>query len=517
MKRRVFCRAAAACLAAGALGTLPAAAEGTGVGRRVPEGMYPLTFRSDRSMEDVVHEFYYSDAMFDHSALEYDHALATVTLGLVTAAGNTVQSDRRWWETGDAGRQDNIADAFQQLGFEDCVYPGYQQDLNTMETEVGCALGRKVLWQKGKPVTIVAMMLRGLGYGMEWVSNLEVGSGTEHAGFVGAVPFALEALKDYLQRAGKKNRLGTIKLWLGGYSRGAVVANLLAGKIRRELPGILQENTFVYTFASPAALTAADCPEMQAEFDNNHGAEGTLKDGWDPSNIFNMISSGDVVSRVLPEQWGYHRNGNDRFLPSTLRAEELAELDERGRNFGTTALVFSDLATCEDTDALLEAALKFFGTKQEYHQNYEAAFKDMLRCFCTRTREEIQEGKVMDEEEVVNWLRSMDSMKKFTWGRVLGCVLAASAMSRAIQKRLGDDLPIHARQIILPTLAVGLCYNVETDALKMMVYYLASLVSVRGQLDNVLRVVYCHFPENYIALMEYYAPADHGMEPCTRS
>ena len=61
-------------------------------------------------------------------------------------------------------------------------------------------------------------------------------------------------------------------------------------------------------------------------------------------------------------------------------------------------------------------------------------------------------------------------------------------MSRAIQKRLGEDLPIHARQIILPMLAVGLCYNIETDALKMMVYYLASLVSVRGQLDNVLRV-----------------------------
>ena len=137
MKRRAFCTAAAACLAAGALGTLPAAAEGAGVGRRVPEGMYPLTFRSDRSMEDVVHEFYYSDALFDHSALEYDHALATATLGLVTAAGNTVQSDRRWWETGDAGRQDNIADAFRQLGFEDCVYPGYGQDLNTMETQVG--------------------------------------------------------------------------------------------------------------------------------------------------------------------------------------------------------------------------------------------------------------------------------------------------------------------------------------------------------------------------------------------
>ena len=42
---------------------------------------------------------------------------------------------------------------------------------------------------------------------------------------------------------------GTIKLWLGGYSRGAAVANLTAAHIRQQLPQIAQENTFVYTLS----------------------------------------------------------------------------------------------------------------------------------------------------------------------------------------------------------------------------------------------------------------------------
>ncbi|MEI3253069.1 MAG: hypothetical protein V8R76_04145 [Faecalibacterium sp.] len=30
---------------------------------------------------------------------------------------------------------------------------------------------------------------------------------------------------------------------------------------------------------------------------------------------------------LMPEEWGYHRNGNDRFLPSTRNEEELNDLD----------------------------------------------------------------------------------------------------------------------------------------------------------------------------------------------
>ena len=52
--------------------------------------------------------------------------------------------------------------------------------------------------------------------------------------------------------------------------------------------------------------------------------------------------------------------------------------------------------------------------------------------------------------------------------------------------------------------------------LRMLVYYILSLMSVNSPADSVLRAAFCHYPENYITLMEYYDPAEHGMEGYTR-
>lgn len=72
-------------------------------------------------------------------------------------------------------------------------------------------------------------MLRGVGYGAEWVSNLHLGENSWHYGFVTAAEQFFADLQDYLACAkAAAGELGTIKLWLGGYSRGAAVANLAA-------------------------------------------------------------------------------------------------------------------------------------------------------------------------------------------------------------------------------------------------------------------------------------------------
>ena len=65
-------------------------------------------------------------------------------------------------------------------------------------------------------------------------------------------------------------------------------------------------------------------------------------------------------------------------------------------------------------------------------------------------------------------------------------------------------------------LAVGLCYGIEADVVNVVAQYIVQLITMRGEPDSVLRAAFCHYPENYIALMEYYAPEEHGMEPFTR-
>ena len=102
------------------------------------------------------------------------------------------------------------------------------------------------------------------------------------------------------------------------------------------------------------------------------------------------------------------------------------------------------------------------------------------------------------------------------WVQVLREKATNDQMSRPILERYGQNVPLLARQILIPVLAVGLCYGIETDVVQMVAQYIIRLLTARGELDSVLRAAFCHHPENYISLMEYYAPEEHGMEPFTR-
>lgn len=514
MDRRSFCKVLG--FAAGSTllpGLMVRAAGQSSVGRAVPDGRYTIGIRSDLSGCDLTHTFYYSDSFFTHPATQYDHQLALATLGLVCAAANTIASDAEYWVNGSVGREAHIAAAYEALGFGDALFCNYDLDTGRAGDFVGYSLARKTLTLNGQRTTLVALVLRGGGYGGEWASNFHTGGTSAHTGFVTPVAAVFASLKAYLARA---EQGGTFKLWLGGYSRGAAVANLTAARIRQQLPQIAQENTFVYTFAAPAALTEADRPDLQADYDNDHTADGGLKTDWDVSNIFNIISSGDIVARVMPEEWGYHRNGNDRFLPSTAYQNELDDLSIIESRMGGVPLRFDQLATKEDVDSVIAAALAFCKSAANYHEKYEAAFMDMLQCAFTLSEKEAAEGVILDDEAVTERLRSMENIRKMSWTKVLRCVMTASAMSRPILEQVGAIVPLRAQQVVVPVLAVGLCYEVESDVLKLLVYYILSLMSVNSPADSVLRAAFCHYPENYITLMEYYDPAEHGMEAYTR-
>lgn len=519
MKRRDFCKGLAVTLAAGAVapGTaVQAAAASAVVGRAVPDGNYTLWYRSDRCAADLQHTYYYSDSLFDHAAQVYDNRLALATLGMTAAAFCTWDSDQKYWMNEEAGRADHIRDAFSQLGFAEVALIHYDHSLNDTPDTVACAIARKTLMRNGNRVTVIAAFLRGSGYGAEWSGNLHAGAGSAHVGFTEAAREMAEQVQSYVKKSASRHALGTLKFWMGGYSRSAAVANLLAARLPAVLPQLAKKNTFVYTFAAPASLAAADCPDLQQDYDNNHNADGTLKTRWGSSNIFNIISSGDIVPRVLPWQWGFHRNGNDRFLPSTVNAAELQALDARGEKLDGDPLVFDQLAVAEDTDLVIDAMLELFESRQNYYNVYEDAFRCMLQCACTHSEEEVTQGIILDDDAVVARLRSINEMQQFSLEKVQNCVQAASMMSRPILERMGDNVPLMARQMVIPLLAVGLCFNIETDALKLTLDFVLSMFAVEGQLNDTVRSVFCHYIENYATLLEYYAPSDHCMEPHTR-
>ena len=201
---------------------------------------------------------------------------------------------------------------------------------------------------------------------------------------------------------------------------------------------------------------------------------------------------------------------------SDFTAEELADLDALGAEFGPTPLVISSLATAEDTSALIDIVAKFCVSRENFHQKYEAAIMDMIQCAFLRSEKEVVDGYILSDGEIVERLQSLSHMKEINYWQIVGSVWAASTMSRPILERYGQNVPLLARQILIPVLAVGLCYGIETDVVQMVAQYIIRLLTARGELDSVLRAAFCHHPENYISLMEYYAPEEHGMEPFTR-
>jgi len=201
---------------------------------------------------------------------------------------------------------------------------------------------------------------------------------------------------------------------------------------------------------------------------------------------------------------------------SDFTAEELADLDALGAAFGPTPLVISSLATAEDTSALIDIVAKFCVSRENFHQKYEAAIMDMIQCAFIRSEKEVVDGYILSDGEIVERLQSLSHMKEIDYWQIVGSVWAASTMSRPILERYGQNVPLLARQILIPVLAVGLCYGIETDVVQMVAQYIIRLLTARGELDSVLRAAFCHHPENYISLMEYYAPEEHGMEPFTR-
>ena len=80
------------------------------------------------------------------------------------------------------------------------------------------------------------------------------------------------------------------------------------------------------------------------------------------------------------------------------------------------------------------------------------------------------------------------------------------------------EVPPRVKQAVIPVLAVGLYYGIDSGTVAAMARYIFMFMSMKpDSADVVVRAAFCHHCENYIALMEYYAPSEHCMEATTRT
>ena len=253
-------------------------------------------FQFSKMMEtkvELVSDYYYSDSYFADSSYNYNPHLATMSLCAASAAAGNTMSDPVW-----SGLSKDIEDLLTANGFDTFFI---NDDFNKEPTKdsIGFMFAKKTIKANGKDYTLIAVNFRNANYGKEWFSNVDIGADTMHEGFNNAANKAHEALTTYVRDNGIKD---DVKLWITGYSRGAAVSNILAQKLDDNgylsRVTVYPEDIYAYTFATPAVTS------------NTNYKKPTFK------NIFNTISRYDVVTQVPPEQWGWHRYGVDRYLPS---------------------------------------------------------------------------------------------------------------------------------------------------------------------------------------------------------
>ena len=247
----------------------------------------------------VEHDFYFDDAFFYKSNEVYHNDLAVMSLGLELTAFSHPKYDKQYTAMlQNNERAENLKNAYSDLGFYHDEYYYYNTPLSDNSNKVAFSFARKEITNGTDTDTLVAVVLRGGGYGAEWASNFYVENAGNSAGFNDAAERVLKELRKYLLIGNVK---GEIKLWIVGYSRAAATANILAHYINKDIQedGVLDEssrkissvNVYAYTFATPNGYRVAD------------------SDGTCDNNIMNVVSDNDLVPRVPLKQWGFSKYG----------------------------------------------------------------------------------------------------------------------------------------------------------------------------------------------------------------
>ena len=168
-----------------------------------------------------------------------------------------------------------------QLGFSD--YQTWDKTSEANGHSFGTTIGHKTL-ASGQELIVVAP--RNYNYLTEWLSNFNVGTSGDHAGFAESADLLVDRFNQYIS----SHNFSNYKVWVVGYSRGGAVVDLFAKKVNENIDSydISPEDFYVYTFGAPRASV------VETQYSNIHD----VKDGNDL-----------LLGYVFPEIWGFYNTG----------------------------------------------------------------------------------------------------------------------------------------------------------------------------------------------------------------
>jgi len=313
---------------------------------------------SNFSKQMETYTFDYDESWFMQDSDVYNYDLVRMSMRMAMATASTCS--------------DEISDLFNTMGFESTVA------LPEPTTHsIGYAIGSKnIVDEDGSKFTLIAISIRGNGYGDEWDGNFCIGSEGAHKGFSIAALNVLSALETYLEE-NKATNCSVIKVWISGYSRAAATANLLASKLNNgAIKRITKDNVYAFCFA---------CPQNTIDIEANSKKY---------DNIINIVNPIDFVPKVAMTDWGFTRYGITYYLPSAAyNGKYYKELEPQMKAKYTDILsgVFGNVSSeyvedhipqkTKQVSELVELShdlAYFFVSREHYVEKYETRAMEVL-------------------------------------------------------------------------------------------------------------------------------------------
>ena len=235
---------------------------------------------------DATDSYEYSDDYFAIESPGTHSALRTMSYALALA-GFENQADGYPNDTGVLNPK--MRKLLGELGFTDYEYwdERSEEDGHSM----GTSLAHKTInyttsYGENETKELIVLAPRNYNYFTEWLSNFNVGTEGDHAGFTESANLLVGRLDQYIANHGLTN----YKIWMVGYSRGGAVIDLVGKKINQSLSkyDMQVEDLYAYTFGAPRASVT------ETKYSNIHD----VKDGNDL-----------LLGYFFPEAWGFYNTG----------------------------------------------------------------------------------------------------------------------------------------------------------------------------------------------------------------
>lgn len=325
----------------GAYAASPAAPADTGQSKAISQTVTAASEKGDAA--PPVGEVAFKRAYFRQSSFIDNIYLAKASAQLAMASANYYDPGDDPQQTDPSLNADKLLNTLESIGFRDVKANSYYS-VPDLPDSIGAALGHMTVTQDGKEYTLIAVVPRSEAYKQEWVGNFEIGGGDLHEGFKAARDEILRFTKQYIQ----ENQItGDVKIWMGGHSRGASVANLLGGFLAGggaaylgDEVRISPQDIYCYCFATSPCIRAgaanAEVLSVAGKRDGRYGKYDTDGPAFaysgegvvDPEadiygGIKKYVNPEDIVSKLPPAQWGLTSYGTEEPVAGDATWEEM--------------------------------------------------------------------------------------------------------------------------------------------------------------------------------------------------